>query len=123
LSIQLEATAKVHIQHKILQGSIELVWSYMMDYENHYNPYENRRNAIANWRHFAKVDIDASDKIVERGKNLMNFGLKKKDALHIACAIEAQCDYFLTTDKKILKSNIAETTIINPLDFIKILEI
>jgi len=27
-----------------------------------------------------------------------NSGIKEFDALHIACAIEAECDYFITTD-------------------------
>jgi hypothetical protein len=31
------------------------------------------------------------------------FEKKKIDSLHIACAIIAKCEYFLTTDDKILK--------------------
>lgn len=45
--------------------------------------------------------------------------IKKKDSLHIACAIEAGCEYFLTTDGKILNKDISEINIINPLDFIR----
>jgi predicted nucleic acid-binding protein len=95
----------------------------MMDYENRYNPYADRRNAIAKWRHIAKFDINVSENIVAMGTKLMNLGVQRKDALHIAYAIEAHCDYFLTTDKKILKSKIAEIITINPLDFIKIVDV
>jgi predicted nucleic acid-binding protein len=50
-------------------------------------------------------------------------GIKKKDALHIACAIKAGCHYFLTTDKKILHTTFKEITVINPLDFVQMLEV
>jgi len=39
--------------------------------------------------------------------------------LHLACAIEAKCDYFLTTDKKLLKTTFDEIIVISPIDFIK----
>ncbi|GHV22705.1 hypothetical protein FACS189494_09900 [Spirochaetia bacterium] len=41
----------------------------------------------------------------------MKLKLKRKDALHIACAIEAGCDYFLTTDGKILNKHISEIVV------------
>ena len=40
---------------KVLQGTFDLVWSYMLDYENSINPYHERRNAIAKWRNVAKA--------------------------------------------------------------------
>ncbi|MCL2832242.1 MAG: hypothetical protein FWD78_03645 [Treponema sp.] len=49
------------------------------------------------------------------GKNI-----KRKDALHIACALKAECEYFLTTDKKLLNKKIFDLKIINPLDFIQL---
>jgi predicted nucleic acid-binding protein len=119
----LESEAKLFVQKEILQGTFELVWSYMLDFENSVNPYENRRAAIAEWQDIATLDIDDSEEIIELGKKMMNKGIKKKDALHIACAIQAKCDYFLTTDKKILNGRFEEIITVNPLDFIKILEV
>jgi predicted nucleic acid-binding protein len=51
-------------------------------------------------------------------------GIKSKDALHIACAIEAGCTYFLTTDDGILKkmTNHSEIIVLNPIDFIRTIE-
>ena len=48
----------------------------------------------------------------------MTIGLKSKDALHIACAIEGKAEYFLTTDDKILKKgkHIKEIKIIDPIE-------
>jgi len=75
------------------------------------------------WKGIARLDIDASEKIINRGKEIMLKGIKKKDALHVACAIEAKCDYFLTTDKKLFRTYFDEIIITNPIDFIKILGI
>ena len=119
LTIHLESQAKLFVQKEILQGNLELVWSYILDYENSVNPYDERKNAIANWRSIAAVDIDMSDEIVELGKSVMIKGIKKKDALHIACAIKAECDYFLTTDNKLLNKKFSEIVLINPIDFIR----
>ncbi|HPS88075.1 MAG TPA: hypothetical protein PLY36_15090 [Spirochaetota bacterium] len=44
--------------------------------------------------------------------------------MHIASAIEAKADYFITTDKGIIKKrhHTAEIRIVDPVDFIRILE-
>ena len=59
-----------------------------------------------------------------RASEFTRYGVKSKDALHIACAIEGKAEYFLTTDDKLLKK-LAETkelVVINPVNFIPILE-
>lgn len=53
---------------------------------------------------------------------IMKTGIKAKDACHVACAISASCDYFLTTDDRLLKYSTEEVHMINPVDFIKRLE-
>ena len=119
----LEAEAKLFVQKAIIENRFELAWSYVLDYENSANPHVERKRTIAEWKHIAKIDIDASEEIVTLGKQMMLKGIKDKDALHIACAIKAECDYFLTTDKKILNKEISDIKIINPLDFVRILEV
>jgi len=121
LLVQLETEAKLFIQQAILRQTFELVWSYMLDYENAANPYNNRKQAIEKWKKIAILDIDASESVLNCGKKIMLKGIRNKDALHIACAIEGKCDYFLTTDKKILRTAFDEILVTNPIDFIKIL--
>jgi predicted nucleic acid-binding protein len=65
------------------------------------------------------VDIDPTIKIRNKGIELTSRKRKWKDALHIACAIEAECECFITTDGKILNKGISEIEMINPLDFIR----
>jgi predicted nucleic acid-binding protein len=85
------------------------------------NPYEERRKAISKWRGIADIDVDFSENININGNILMEYGFKNKDALHLSCAISAKCNYFITTDKKILSKKIDEIEITNPIDFIKII--
>jgi predicted nucleic acid-binding protein len=118
-NVQLEAEAKLFIQDEITRGKFELAWSFMMDYEISFNPSYERKIAFLNWKQIAVVDINPIETILIKGKELEQKKLKKKDSLHIASAIEAKCEYFLTTDSKILNKNIQEIEIINPLDFVR----
>ena len=124
IRIKLETEAKLYIQNKIFKNVIELVWSYILEYENEQNPFIERREAIKEWKNLAVLDIEENEIILKRAKKLVTIGLKSKDALHIACAIEGKVEYFLTTDDKILKKgkHIKEIKIIDPIEFIKILE-
>ena len=47
MRISLETQAKLYIQRLVKEKKIELVTSYVLDYENSDNPYEMRRNTIA----------------------------------------------------------------------------
>jgi len=73
---------------------IELVWSYILEYENEQNPFIERREAIKEWKNLAVLDIEENEIILKRAKKLVTIGLKSKDALHIACAIEGKAEYF-----------------------------
>ncbi|MDR1873879.1 MAG: PIN domain-containing protein [Synergistaceae bacterium] len=119
LVIRLETEAKLHIQELIRQGKLQLLWSFVLDYENGANPFEEVRNRIAEWKKLAFADCNLSDKIIDKARALMRLGLRQMDASHIACAIHLDTDCFLTTDKRVLNKHITEIEIINPLDFIR----
>jgi len=119
----LESEAKLFVQSKILSDDFELAWSYVIDLENFFNPYDERKKSIARWRDVATVDIDESEEIVELANRIMLKGVKKKDSLHVACAVVAKCQYFLTTDKGILNKKIDGIVLINPIDFVRELEV
>lgn len=119
LNVHLEAEAKIFIQNEILKNTFELAWSFMMDYEITSNPFLDRKIAFLKWKNIAVVDIDPIEEILINGKNINQKNIKRKDALHIACAIKAKCEYFITTDNKILNKDFSEIKIINPTDFIR----
>jgi len=120
LKIYLESQAKLQIQEDIINEKHELVWSFILSLENQANPFDERRIKIAEWKNVAAHYCGKSNEIVELGTKIMNvYGIKSKDALHIACAINQKCDYFLTTDRGILKKNISEINVVDPIEFIR----
>jgi hypothetical protein len=121
LRIRLEAEAKLQIQEDIRSGSYKLVWSYILDYENSKNPFRERREQIAKWRAYSEVDIEENERVITVATMLNQQGIKKIDSLHIACAIRAKAEYFLTTDDGVLKKAalVRDIKITDPIGFIK----
>lgn len=123
IKIHLEAQAKLYIQAKIKEGVYDLVWSYILDYENGKNPYEEKRLAIAPWRTIAVEYLaEETESILLFAESLASKGIKTYDALHISCAVAAQCDYYLTTDKKLLNTTLTEIKIVSPIVFLNEVE-
>lgn len=118
LRIELETKAKLFVQQLILDGKLELVISYISEMENSDNPFLLRRVAIKDFFQFAAVSIVETDEILVIANRLKQLGLKIKNALHLSSAISAGCDYFLTTDDRILKHHENRIAILNPVDFV-----
>lgn len=121
IRIRLEAEAKLKIQENIISGEYKFVWSYILDYENNKNPFKERKEQISKWKEYAEEDIEENNEIINLAIVIRETGIKKTDSLHIACAIYAQANYFLTTDDVILKKDkhIQNIKIIDPIGFIK----
>lgn len=121
LRIRLEAEAKLGIQEMILARRIELAWSYILDFENAMNPFEQRKMVVSQWRTHAAFDTGETKGILEKAENLIQLGLKTKDALHLACALSLGCDYFLTTDDHLIKKSagIDEIMVTDPVTFVR----
>jgi predicted nucleic acid-binding protein len=117
--IRLETDAKLYVQELIRSGQLELCWSFVLDYENAANPFEEVRGQIAEWKKLAVADCMLTEKISKDSASFMALGLRQMDAAHIACAAHLGADCFLTTDKKILNKPITEIQILNPIDFIR----
>ena len=119
--IRLETEAKIFVQNCIKDNKIELVWSFILDFENSANPYKERRESIREWISVSAENIKPTENIKNYANELQNLhGIKPKNSLHAACVIEAQCEYFLTTDKILMKKTIKlkEIKAVNPLEFI-----
>ena len=92
-----------------------------MDYENSRNPFRERREQIIKWRTYSDSDIDESEEVLNIASMMMENGIKKLDSLHLACAIKANTDHFLTTDDGVIKKakHIKNIQIVDPIGFIK----
>jgi hypothetical protein len=120
-SIRLESEAKLFIQDCIKRNIFDLAWSFILDFENSANPFDERRDSIGEWKALAKIFIPAEDKIKILAQRFeKELAIKPKDALHLSCAIYKKCDCFLTTDKDLIKKakSIPEIPVINPIDFV-----
>jgi len=105
-----------------LSGEFEVLWSYVLEYENSRNPFETRRDSVQSWKEVASKSIRETEEIISCAEALMVHGIKLYDSLHIACAYVGGCDYFLTVDKQLLGKSISEIKVCNPIDFIRELE-
>ncbi|MBW1927507.1 MAG: PIN domain-containing protein [Deltaproteobacteria bacterium] len=121
IKIRLETEAKLKIQEEIISGTFQLIWSYILDYENNRNPYQERKLRIKKWKRYAIEDVEENPVVIETAKILNKKGFHKIDSLHIACAIISKSEYFLTTDDQILKRArlLNDIKINDPIGFIK----
>lgn len=118
--VRLEADAKMQIQHMIRNGELELATSFVLDYENNLNRSEQKKQTIRNFMkefEFYYVDESSLSEIERIAEPIMATGIKSKDAWHLACALIAECDYFISTDKRLLKYKTDKITSLTPVEF------
>ncbi len=101
--IHFETEAKLELQERVRKKELQLVWSYVLDYENSHNPFAERLASILLWRSLAEVRVRETESILERGRSLTQLSIKPFDALHVACAINAKAVPFITTDDVLLR--------------------
>lgn len=123
--IFMETQATLFIQEKIRVGKIELATSHILHYENSQCQNEIRKESVANFiKAYSKIHIDMScgERVLKLSEKIISKGVKLKDAYHLASAMLAECDYFLSTDYRLLKYKTNEIILLNPVEFIKVLE-
>lgn len=101
--IRIETEAKLALQQKIKDAECELIWSSILDFECSNNPFEEHRIAIINWRDLAGALTLIDETILAQAQYLKTCGIGHYDALHVACAVAAKADIFVTTDDRLLK--------------------
>ena len=121
IQVSLETQAKLHIQDQIQKKQLELVTSYMLRYECGQNPYEMRRKAIMQFidtHTAAYVGLERKGEVESMAAEIMKTGVKFKDACHVASAIYAKCEYFISTDKRLLKYQTNQIRLVTPIEFV-----
>ncbi|MCI8310908.1 MAG: type II toxin-antitoxin system VapC family toxin [Lachnospiraceae bacterium] len=126
MRIYLETQAKLYIQELIKQKKLKLVTSYVLDYENSRNRSSQKRMAIEKFMEdYATFYVSNrnENRIKEYVTTIMETGVKEKDAYHVACAILAECEYFITTDDRLLKYQSENIKLVTPGEFIREVEV
>ena len=102
IRISLETQAKIYIQGLIKDKQIELVIAEFMESNESYY-----------------VGSERDPDVARIAEPIMQTGVKEKDAFHVACAILSKCDYFITTDDRLLKYKESQMPLVTPGEFIR----
>lgn len=125
LKIQLETEAKLFIQSLVKLKAVKLVTSFVLMEEVTASSDAEKVQAVMsfiNENSSAFVGSDLIGALTPMVANIMETGVKAKDATHLACAIIAKCDYFISTDKRLLNHTTDKIKLLNPIDFMKLWE-
>ena len=125
IRISLETQAKLIIQHLIKDRTIQLVSSFVLDYENSKHSDPVTRDAIRKFivdNEIEFVSVDSKEEVKRIAATINANGIKPEDSAHIACAIYSKCDYFITTDDRILKYTDNRISIVSPIEFVMEIE-
>jgi len=82
--------------------------------------HKNKRERIAAWKVLTVQTAYETPEIVAHAKTFQTHGAHKKDAIHLACAVALQCEYFITTDKSLLNKRrfFQPLQVMNPVEFV-----
>lgn len=130
MRIRFESMAIDILFELIEKKKYELVWSFVLEYENSRNPFIERKLNIISISTLCNEVIHPNDNIQLIAKDIvMKLNTKDKDALHLASAVYGGCKYFITCDDKFiktveknrnhLKETIKNIKLYNPIDFLR----
>jgi predicted nucleic acid-binding protein len=111
------------ILERAIEGTLKVVGSFVLDYENSRNPFDERRYMIQDLFSVSTEHVGYSKEVEERASNIEKMGIPAMDALHIACAESAGSDFFVTCDDILIRKvrpihGKFRTKIVNLLDFV-----
>lgn len=117
---RLEAEILFWILDLVKKGEIILVNSAIIEYENSFNPFPERRFFIEETLKLAKVYQNVYEKIFLEAKKIKKqFRVENLDALHLATAKVTKVDLFITCDYNLIRKFKDELKVISPLEFLR----
>ncbi len=121
--IRLETEAFLSTLEKAIYGTIIIIGSSALLYENSLNPFHNRKERVASYLSVASKVIRLNDSIKKRALLLEDIGIDPVDALHLSYAEFGGAEYFITCDDDIIKKAVKHKAIFkievcNPLEFV-----
>lgn len=121
--IQIEALACQEIFNWAEAQTVQLIWSFMHDDETLLCPFPERREFAMELSTLCRIRIAPEAAIYNQAQGLIQQGkFSAKDILHVACAIYAQADFFLTCDDALLRQArklALVCEVMNPVDYIR----
>lgn len=126
--VQLEALAVASLLGSFQRGEIRIVTSPILELENSRNPDTSRRDAVADILSRFERAKPSRTELAADARRLVGLGVQALDALHLASAIQAHCEMFVTCDDGILRltrqvsQGIVGIMVIGPLEAIEALQ-
>jgi len=130
MKIRFESMAIDILFELIEKGRYNLVWSFILEYENSRNPFVERRLHINSISTLCSEIIKPDAEIKSMARAIVeSSNAKDKDALHLASAIHGGCNYFITCDDRFIRTVernresmedvIGKIKLYNPIDFLR----
>lgn len=82
--IKLETVAINAVLKMIKNHKFFLFWSFMLEFENSLNPYDDVKTEIGMASRLASEYVAIADDILEAAKEMESSGIKPRDAIHLA---------------------------------------
>jgi len=101
--IMIETIGIIAILSIASAGEIEIINSFVLEYENSLNQKAENKIIIDDILRTASRFIPFSSTIMKRAQELERFGITGMDALHLSCAEHAHAEYFVTCDDMLIK--------------------
>lgn len=108
------------IQKAISSGTLDLISSEYLIAENNDRRDEVEKSSIQTFIYANSKDIvefENFPELSELADQVAQTGIKPMDSKHVASAIVSHCDYFITTDDRILKYRSEKIKIVGPREF------
>jgi predicted nucleic acid-binding protein len=126
LRIHMESEAILGVLAWCEAGKAELLDSVALNYEVDHNPHPARKAFAQEALLRSKQPIQASESVQQLARMYCSHGIKVLDALHLACAVEAQANYFCTCDDRFCRRakqlDTKNTLVASPLELIEVIE-
>lgn len=101
--VRAESHAVEEFFTRVFQGTVRWVVSEVLEAEVLNNPYSDKRPEVLELLALSTERIILTDDAFERAAFLEELGHGAFDALHLACAEQAQVDALLTTDDRFIR--------------------
>ena len=122
LRVKLETVACQIIFDRLQKGEVDLVWSFMLEFENELNPFTERKHEIVLLSRLAGQIVEPHRDILTKAEEVEKSGIKGNDAVHLACGLFSNCHYFVTCDDRVIRRSASldlGMVVCSPLEFIR----
>jgi len=125
IRVRLEAEAVEWILEQSRAGRFKIVTSDYLIMELMRNPSPDKRANSLAMTNYAGVHVPVMESVAIRAAQIEKLAIPGFDALHIAAAEAAECEFLATTDDRLLKKSQRHqseimVTLMNPIDIVSL---